>query len=70
MKENTKSVGIGIGIAVAIAVGCMGLQKPIAIAIATPIPIPMIAARSGHDPRPAPHFWIKCPPIHELISIS
>jgi len=64
------SVGIGIGVAVAIAIGCVGLQKPIATAIATatPIPIPMIATQSEHALRPDPRFWIKCPPIYELIS--
>jgi hypothetical protein len=28
----------------------------------------MIATQSGYDLRPAPHVWIKCPPIYELIS--
>jgi len=71
-EENSISVGIGIGIAVAVAIGCVGLQKPIATAIATatPIPIPMIATQCEHDLRPAPHVWIKCPPIYELISKS
>ena len=69
-EESARSVGIGIGVAIAVAIGCIDLQRPIAIAIATPIPIPMIATWSGHDRRPAPHFWIKCPPIYELISKS
>ncbi|MGA2262847.1 MAG: hypothetical protein ABSH28_15610, partial [Acidobacteriota bacterium] len=48
----------------------MGLQKPIATAtaIVTPIPIPMIATQREHDLHPAPHFYINCPAVCELIS--
>jgi hypothetical protein len=60
-------MSVGVGIGVAVAIGCLGLQKPIATAIATPIPIPMIAPRANMASLPALHFWIKCPPISELI---
>ncbi len=65
------SVGIGIGVEIAVAIGFCGPTQPIATAIptATPIPIPMIATQSKHDLVPASHFWIKCPPTCELISI-